>query len=132
MRPLQDGEWASLGGLPVTRPQRTAADLLRSREDPEAVAQVIADALRRGHAGQTVTLPLRDGHGVAERPASVPHTAEPGIGHARGIVRELAAAGQHVSRRALRSGGVKGSNEALNALALRLSAELAIDTVMCS
>ena len=39
---------------------------------------------------------------------------------------------QHVSRRALRSRGVKGSNEALNALALRLSAELAIDTVMCS
>ena len=49
-----------------------------------------------------------------------------------GIARELAAAGQHVSRRALRSGGVKGSNEALNALALRLRSELAIDTAGCS
>jgi hypothetical protein len=50
VRSLHDGEWASRGGLLVTRPQRTAADLLRSREDPEAVAQVVADALRRGHA----------------------------------------------------------------------------------
>jgi putative AbiEi antitoxin of type IV toxin-antitoxin system len=50
VRPLHDGEWASRGGLLVTRPQRTAADLLRSREDPEAVAQVTADALRRGYA----------------------------------------------------------------------------------
>lgn len=50
VRPLHDGEWASQGGLLVTRPQRTAADLLRSREDPAAVAQVAADALRRGHA----------------------------------------------------------------------------------
>ena len=50
MRPLHDDEWASRSGLLVTRPQRTAADLLRSREDPEAVAQVVADALRHGHA----------------------------------------------------------------------------------
>jgi predicted transcriptional regulator of viral defense system len=50
VRPLQDSEWASHGGLLVTRPQRTAVDLVRSREDPEAVAQVVADALRRGHA----------------------------------------------------------------------------------
>jgi AbiEi antitoxin C-terminal domain len=47
VRLVPDGEWASQGGLLVTRPQRTAADLLRSREDPEAVAQVVADALRR-------------------------------------------------------------------------------------
>lgn len=40
------GEWIRLGGLPVTRPARTAADLLADREDPESVAQVIADALR--------------------------------------------------------------------------------------
>ena len=41
------------------------------------------------------------------------------------IARELAAAGKPVSRRALRSGGVKGSNESLNALARQLNAELA-------
>jgi hypothetical protein len=41
------------------------------------------------------------------------------------IARELAAAGKPVSRRALRNGGVKGSNESLNALARLLNAELA-------
>lgn len=50
VRPLHDDEWAGQGGLLLTRPQRIAADLLRSREDPEAVAQVVADALRRGYA----------------------------------------------------------------------------------
>jgi Transcriptional regulator, AbiEi antitoxin len=50
VRPLSDDEWASQGGLLLTRPQRTAADLLRSREDPEAVAQVVVDALRQGHS----------------------------------------------------------------------------------
>jgi hypothetical protein len=43
---LDDGEWTNVGGLLVTRPARTAADLLADLEDPEAVAQVIADALR--------------------------------------------------------------------------------------
>jgi hypothetical protein len=77
---------------------------------------------------RTVTLPLSDGHGVAEYPAPAPRPAEPDIDHARDIARELAGAGQRVSRRALRSRGVRGSNEALNALALRLRAELANDT----
>jgi hypothetical protein len=44
---------------------------------------------------------------------------------ARVIARRLAAAGKPVSRRALRSGGVAGSNEALNALAHVMNAELA-------
>lgn len=38
--------WIHLRGLPVTLPSRIAADLLADREDPGAVAQVIADALR--------------------------------------------------------------------------------------
>jgi hypothetical protein len=62
----------------------------------------------------------------------VPHAAEPVTDHALDIARELAQAGQRISRRAQRSRGFKGSNEALNALALRLSAELAIDTAGCS
>jgi hypothetical protein len=78
------------------------------------------------------TLPLRDAHGVSEYPAPAPRAAEPDTDHARCIARELAGAGQHVSRQALRSRGVKGSNEALNALALRLNAELATDTAGCS
>jgi hypothetical protein len=78
--------------------------------------------------GRARTLPRRDGHAAAEPVAPVPHTAEPGIEHARGIARELAGAAQRVSRRALRSRGVRGSNEALNALALTLNTELANGT----
>lgn len=43
---MEDSEWAWRGGLPVTRPHRIAADLLRDREDPESVGHVVADALR--------------------------------------------------------------------------------------
>ena len=43
------------------------------------------------------------------------------------IARELAEAGKPVSRRALRSRGVKGSNEGLSALARKLNAQLAND-----
>jgi hypothetical protein len=45
---VSDGEWVSMNGLPVTTPARVAADLLRDREDPEAVAQIITEAIRRG------------------------------------------------------------------------------------
>ena len=44
---------------------------------------------------------------------------------ARLIASRLTAAGKRVSRRALRSEGIKGSNQALNALAARINAELA-------
>jgi hypothetical protein len=43
---VHDEEWILLRGLPVTRPSRTASDLLADREEPEAVAQVIGDAIR--------------------------------------------------------------------------------------
>jgi len=43
---LRTEDWVHLRGLPVTRPARTAADLLAEREDPAAVGYVIADALR--------------------------------------------------------------------------------------
>lgn len=46
VRSLEDQEWISLRGLPVTRPSRIASDLLWDHEDPEAVAQLIADAIR--------------------------------------------------------------------------------------
>jgi hypothetical protein len=42
---------------------------------------------------------------------------------ARAVASELAAAGKPVSRRALRSAGIRGSNQALNALAIMLKAE---------
>jgi hypothetical protein len=48
-RDVQQGGWVQLRGLLVTRPSRIAADLLRDQEDPEAVAQVTADAIRAGY-----------------------------------------------------------------------------------
>ena len=61
-------------------------------------------------------------HGTADRTRR-PTAAE--ISQARLIASRLTAAGRPVSRRALRSEGVKGSNQALNALAARINAELA-------
>lgn len=49
LRSLQADEWVPLRGLPVTRPSRIAADLLDDDEDMEAVAQVVADAIRGAH-----------------------------------------------------------------------------------
>jgi hypothetical protein len=51
--------------------------------------------------------------------------ALPETEQARLIADRLTAAGKRVSRRALRSEGIRGSNHALNALAARISAELA-------
>ncbi len=48
-RVLRQGEWITLHGMPVTRPSRIAADLLDDNEDPEAVAHVVADAIRPAH-----------------------------------------------------------------------------------
>jgi hypothetical protein len=45
-RDLNKSKWVILHGLPITRPSVIAADLLADREDIEAVAQVIADAIR--------------------------------------------------------------------------------------
>jgi Transcriptional regulator, AbiEi antitoxin len=46
VRRLEPHEIIQLRGLPVTRPSRIAADLLQEREEPEAVAHVVADAIR--------------------------------------------------------------------------------------
>jgi hypothetical protein len=46
VRNIGDGEWVIHNGLPVTRPARIASDLLYDHEDPEAVAQIVADAIR--------------------------------------------------------------------------------------
>lgn len=72
---LGEGETAVLGGLPVTSPARTATDLLADREEPEAVARVVADALRMkkewaGHfraalAPRAAQLHFRRGDGLA-------------------------------------------------------------------
>ena len=46
VRQLEPHEITQLRGLPVTRPSRIASDLLEEREEPEAVAHVVADAIR--------------------------------------------------------------------------------------
>lgn len=50
---LTEDEHTVLRGLPVTRPARTAADLLTDNEDPGAVGHVLTDALRAGHEHPT-------------------------------------------------------------------------------
>ena len=46
IRQLRPSEWIELRGLPVTRPSRIASDLLRDREDLEAVARLVVEAVR--------------------------------------------------------------------------------------
>lgn len=46
---IPDDGWTTHRGLPVTRPRRIAADLLGDGEDPGAIGEVIADALRSGY-----------------------------------------------------------------------------------
>jgi hypothetical protein len=64
-------------------------------------------------------------HSAGQDPQAGPSAAD----QARLVARRLAAAGTPISRRALRSGGIRGSNEALNRLARLLNAELASMTV---
>ena len=45
-RKLDRGDWVNIGGMTVTRPARIASDLLYEREDPEAIARIIADAIQ--------------------------------------------------------------------------------------
>jgi hypothetical protein len=62
--------------------------------------------------------------------ARAPWQAPPQTDQARLIASRLAAAGKPVSRRALRTAGIKGSNEALNALARSINAERADETCL--
>jgi hypothetical protein len=72
---LTDQEWIDLRGLLVTRPSRIAADLMSHREDPEAIAHVIVDAIRGAHespgtfadalAGDAARFGLRQGDGIS-------------------------------------------------------------------
>ncbi len=75
-----------------------------------------------GPPARTRTAPKAVVHGTADRTRTQTLTE---INQARLIAGRLTAAGKPVSRRALRSEGIKGSNQALNALARRINAELA-------
>jgi len=72
---LRESECLRLDGLPVTRPSRIAGDLLSDLEDPEAVGNVAADAIRsarerpsafaRALAPHATRFGLRRGDGLA-------------------------------------------------------------------
>jgi hypothetical protein len=108
---------------PADRPAEQSGD----RSDQNPPDRTAAEQCPPG----TATSPRNDGH-ADEFPPPLPHHAESVTDPTREVACEIARAGQRISRRALRSRGVKGSNEALNALALRLRSELAIDTAGCS
>ena len=93
-----------------------------SAEDQAGPAQdqaaPMAPLAGSGPSAGTRTAPQQD-HDA--RAAAIPS----GIGQARVAASRLTAAGRPVSRRALRSEGIRGSNQALNALAHTINAELA-------
>ncbi len=96
----------------------------RSAEDQAGPAQDQTTGQPTSGSGppaRTRTVP-KAVHGTADR-TRTPTLAE--INQARLIASRLTAAGKPVSRRALRSEGIKGSNQALNALARRINADFA-------
>jgi len=108
-----------------TGPPAVLRSLSWSSEDQDGPdrRRAEADRDRSARRDQNVAEPgPRRGYGIA---GSGPRPAGPQIYQARMIARRLAATGKPVSRRALRSGGVKGSNEALSALAHIINAERA-------
>jgi hypothetical protein len=108
-----------------TRPAAALRFLSRSSQDRDRPDRARPEADRdrspsRDQNGETTG--RQRGRGVTG-PGS--REARPQVDQARVVARRLAAAGKPVSRRALRGGGVKGSNEALNALARMLTNEIA-------
>jgi hypothetical protein len=94
-------------------PAWSAEDQADAAQDQAAPQAPLAGS---GPPAGTTTAPL-DPRAAASSPV--------GIGQARVAADRLAAAGKPVSRRALRSEGIRGSNQALNALARTINAELA-------
>jgi hypothetical protein len=88
-RAMRSAEWITLLGLPVTRPSRIASDLLWEKEDPQAVAQLIADAIRGVYdypgtfadalAPHAARFGLRKGDGIALLQWLLDRVAEPEV-----------------------------------------------------
>jgi hypothetical protein len=94
---------------------RPSQDQARDRQRPQASGDRSARPIQNG-AG-----PRPRGPGMA-RPG--PRSAQSQMDQARAVAQELAMTGRTVSRRVLRTAGVRGSNEALNGLARMINAEL--------
>jgi hypothetical protein len=105
-----------IGGPAVSQsPAWSAEDQAGPAQDQ---ATPMAPLAWSGPSAGARTVPQQD-HDA--RAAAIPS----GIGQARMAASRLTAAGRPVSTRALRSEGIKGSNQALNALAHTINAELA-------
>jgi hypothetical protein len=79
----------------------------------------------RGAAGRPRSGPLPRSRAAAPVTGTPAGPQAGQVEQARLVARRLAAAGMPVSRRALRSNGIRGSNAALGALARMASAEVA-------
>jgi hypothetical protein len=111
-------------GAPGDQHPDRSADHVRADQAPSAPDRA-DDMNGTGPPRRTRrTSPPDHGHAGRDRPHA-PGTAKAGTGPDRLLAARLIAAGQPVSRRALRAGGVRGSNEALNALARTVNDELA-------
>jgi hypothetical protein len=95
----------------------------RSGDHPDH-APASEPAALPGPPGRTAGPSRPGGHAAPGTSGPASRTAEPKMDQARIIARTLASTGKPLSRRALRSSGVKGSNEALNRLAREINAEL--------
>ena len=102
-----------------------SARLVRADQVPSAPDRADGKAGTGPPPHQIRRMPPSD-HGDAgrDRPHD-PGGSAAGTGQERLLTARLIAAGQPVSRRALRAGGMHGSNEALNALAQTVNDELA-------
>jgi hypothetical protein len=107
----------SAGGQPADQPDQDHGTRTTGRTSPPA---------------RTSESPRSPGSTTPPSPAKhrIPDPPRQRNTQAFRIARELAAAGKPVSRRALRNGGVKGSNESLNTLARLLNAELASEQII--
>ncbi len=108
-----------------TGPPAALRPLSRSSKDQDrpSLAQPETDRDRSPSRGQDGESPGQQrGRGVTGPDF---RAARVQVDQARDAARRLAVSGKPVSRRALRSGGVRGSNEALNSLARVLNGEMA-------
>jgi hypothetical protein len=122
-------DWSS-GDQPADHPDRHR-DQDQPDQDQEdqvhdqqsATRTMVRTSPTPGTSDSSLTRGSKRPPGAAGRDASSP--SDKGGIQASLVALRLVTAGKPVSRRALRSGGVKGSNESLNALARTLRAEMA-------
>lgn len=119
---LPSSDVTLVDGLPVTTVERTIADLLRDRHDPEHVAQIAGQAARRGVVDLSSLAehlePLARRHGQRDGAALAEHLLDL-VGQSRAALvrdlaaspvgRQLVAAGQTSAIRELLASGLVGA-----------------------